>query len=57
MCLINEETSFAQLRKFRILWTVLTKSVRLNILQNEVESSQNASQYIQNTFLLWYFRE
>ena len=56
MCLINEETSFAQLRKFRILWTVLTKSVRLNILQNEVESSQNASQYTQNTFLLWYFR-
>ena len=50
--LINEETSFVRLRKYHTFWAVTTKSVISNVLENEVESSQNASQYIQNSFLL-----
>ena len=44
--LIYEETSFVRLRKFRTLWAVSAKYVRLHILGNEVESSQNALHYI-----------
>ena len=55
--LIYEETSFVHLRKFRTLWAVSAKYVRLHILGNEVESSQNTLHYIQNRFLFWYFRE
>ena len=48
--LINEETSFVRLRKFRTSCAVSTKSVTLHILWHEAESSQNASLCIQNSF-------
>ena len=38
---MNEQAGFVCLKKICILWTVLTKSVRLQILWNEIESSQN----------------
>ena len=55
--LIYEETSFFCLRKFCTFWAVLAKYLRLHILEDEVESSQNALYYIQNSFLLQCFRE
>ena len=53
--LIYEETSFVCLRKFCRLWAVSAKYVRLHILENEVESSQNALHYIQNSFFFPVF--
>lgn len=55
---MNEENSFIHLRKLCSFCAMSTKPVRkLQMLGNEVESSQNASYYIQNSFLLWCFRE
>ena len=38
------------LKKFRTLRSVRTKSVGSHILGNEIESSQNPSHYIHNSF-------
>ena len=46
--LINEETNFVRLRKFCTLCAVSLKPVRLHILENKVEYSQNALQYVRD---------
>ena len=54
--LMYEEISFIRLRKFRTL-SAVSKICKITIFGNEVESSQNALHYIQNSFLFQCFRE
>ena len=58
---MNEKTSLVLLRKFRMcfenVYFCISKSTRLHILGNNVDFSQNASYYIQNSFLLRCSRE
>ena len=54
---INEEISFVLLRKLPAIRDVSTKSVPYYIPGNEVESSQNASRNIQNSFVVKCLKE